>query len=642
MKTEIRAACSNFATTDRAPTPKRCNAHYFRRGDELLREKDEPVRELEKQSHSEVSKDSAVPFSSGRRTLLAGMAASCAGVTASALAPKRLLASSATAAPTNSHPAPASCGRSKIVASDEATVAETSAGKIRGFTRNGVITFKGVPYGASTSGARRFMPPAKPEPWAGIRNALAYGRICPQQDSAHFETDGHNLASHDEDAFLLHHGSAITVPGEDCLRVNVWTPEINGSRKRPVMVYMHGGGYSGGSDHDLLSYEGESLARNHDVVVVTHNHRLNAYGYLNLGAIGGEEFAMSANVGMLDIVAVLEWVRDNIVTFGGDPDCVTIFGQSGGGGKVLALMAMPAAKGLFHRAINQSGPFLKALTPDYSQRVAELLLDELGLSRSQVRELQKLPVDRLSGAAAEAMKKMPGHQPSIRGTYGESGWGPTVDGRVLPSHPFDPGAPGISADVPFITGTDLNEAVSGLDRPDADAMTVAELDRLVKEAFGGDSEAIIAAYRQDYPKATPFGLYATIAASEFRIPAFAQATRKAALGAAPAYTYIYAWRTPVLDNRPGTFHASEISFVFDNAELCDHYSAGDAGAFVLSKQMATAWASFARTGNPNHSGMPHWPAYTAATRATMYFDTPCAVRNNPEGNGLRIITNSPK
>ncbi len=569
------------------------------------------------------------------------MVASCAGVTASALAQTNLLASPALTTPSNPQPAAVPCRSSKVVASDQATVVETSAGRIRGFQRNGVFTFKGVPYGAPTSGSGRFMPPAKPEPWTGIRNALAYGRVCPQEFTAHFDTDGHNLATRDEDAFLLHRGSAIFMPGEDCLRANVWTPEINGSHKRPVMVYMHGGGFSAGSDHDLLSYDGESLARNHDVVVVTHNHRLNVYGYLNLGAIGGEEFAMSANVGMLDIVAVLEWVRANIVSFGGDPNCVTVFGQSGGGGKVAALMAVPAAKGLFQRAIIQSGPFLRALTPDYSQGIAELLLNELGLSRSQVKELQKIPVVRLTGAAVEAMKKMPKPHPSLRGKFGESGWGPTVDGRVLPGHPFDPGAPAISADVPLITGTNLNEFVSGIDRPDADAMTVEEMNRLVNEAFGRDGEAIIAAYRQDYPKATPFGLYATIAASQFRIPAFAQATRKAALGAAPAYAYIYAWRTPVLDNRPGTFHAAEISFAFDNAELCDHYSAGDQGAFVLSRQMAVAWTSFARTGNPNHDALPHWPAFTADTCATMYFDTPCELRNNPEGNGLRIITNNP-
>jgi len=367
------------------------------------------------------------------------------------------------------------------------------------------------------------------------------------------------------------------------------------------------------------------------------------YGYLNLGAIGGEEFAMSSNVGMLDIIAVLEWVRTHIATFGGDPDNVTIFGQSGGGGKVIALMAMPAAKGLFHRAIVQSGPFLKALTPDYSQRVAELLMAELGLSKSQVKELQKIPVDRLSGAAAEAMTKMSKPRISPRDGYGWEtavGWGPTVDGHTLPDHPFDPGAPAISAGVPLITGTNLNESVHGVDRPGITTMTLEEVKQRVLEAYGSDGEAIIAAYRQEYPDATPFGLYAAIATSRWRIPAFAQASRKAALGAAPAYAYIYSWRTPVLDNRPGSFHASEISFVFDNAEICDHYSAGDPGAFALSKQMSTAWASFARTGNPNHSGMPHWPAYTADSRATIYFDSPCEVRNDPEGKGLKIITKS--
>jgi para-nitrobenzyl esterase len=343
---------------------------------------------------------------------------------------------------------------------------------------------------------------------------------------------------------------------------------------------------------------------------------------------------------MLDIVAVLEWVRTHIASFGGDPGNVTIFGQSGGGGKVATLMAMPAAKGLFHRAIIQSGPFLKALSPEYSQHVAELLMDELGLSRSQVRELQKLPVDRISGAAAEAMKKMPKPQTSRRDTFGESGWGPTVDGRVLPYHPFDPGAPAISADVPLISGTNLNESVSGLDHPGVTTMTAEEMNRKVHEAYGNDSEAIIAAYRQDYPNETPFGLYASISTSNWRIPAFAQAARKAALGAAPAYAYVYSWRTPALDDRPGTFHAAEISFAFDNAELCDHYSAGDPAALVLSRQMGAAWASFARTGNPNHSGMPHWPAYTANDRATMYFNAPCEVRHDPEGKGLKIITQS--
>ena len=575
------------------------------------------------------------PYSKERRSFLCSVATAGAGLAGSAILS---LSAEAQRKPEASPKAFAatSCGNSRVIASDK-TVAETTAGKIRGFRRNGVYIFKGVPYGASTSGPRRFMPPASPEPWSGIRNALQYGRVCPNQDCAHFNTDGKNLASTDEDAFVLHRGAAATISGEDCLRLNLWSSEINGSHKRPVMVYMHGGGFSSGSGHDLLSYDGESLARNHDVVVVTHNHRLNVYGYLNLQELGGEEYVSSANAGLLDIVAVLAWVRENITTFGGDPGCVTIFGQSGGGGKVLALMAIPAAKGLFHRAIVQSGPFLKSLSPDYSGRLAALVLAEVGLSKSRVRELQAIPVDRLSGAAAEAMKKMPSHQSSLRQVYGEDNWGPTVDGRILPRHPFDPDAPEVSAEVPLLTGSNLHEIVNGLDRRETQAMPMDELHQLVSQEFGEYSKGIIDAYRRDYPQATPFDLYATIAAASFRRPACEQAIRKAAFRRAPAYAYIYAWRTPVLDGRPGPFHAAELAFTFDNAELCDHYSGGSTGAIVLSKQISTAWVNFARSGNPNHDDLPYWPKYTSERRATMQFDSTCTVRNDPEGQGLRLI-----
>ncbi|HEX3940921.1 MAG TPA: carboxylesterase family protein [Acidobacteriaceae bacterium] len=560
-----------------------------------------------------------------------GIAALGTGLAGAIAAPAKMEALSASDPKNDLPSSAAACGLAKVISSDAVTVVETTAGKIRGYQRNGIFIYKGVPYGAPTSGSRRFMPPVKPEPWPGVRNALQYGWVCPSSDPGRYG---------DEDVFLLHRGSAMQVPDEDCLRLNLWTPEIRGSHKRPVMVYMHGGGYSVGSGHDLLSYEGESLARNHDAVVVNHNHRLNVYGYLNLAGVGGEQYSASANVGLLDLVAVLAWVRDNISNFGGDPENVTIFGQSGGGGKVLALMAMPGAKGLFHRAIVQSGPFLRALSPDYSNKVAGLLLAELNLSSSQLSEIQNLSPDRLTAAAVAAMKKLPQSQRPLHTIFGEDGWGPTVDGSILPHHPFDPVAPAVSADVPLLTGTNLHEFVAGIDHPDAEAMTAAELNRSISGAFGADASAIVAAYRQEYPRATPFGLYATIAASVARIPAFTQAERKAALGAAPAYAYLYSWRTPALDNRPGPFHAAEISFAFDNAELCDHYCAGSAEGLALSRQMGGAWASFARTGNPNHAGLPHWPAYTAATRATMDFDAPSHVRNDPEGAGLRLIAQS--
>jgi para-nitrobenzyl esterase len=258
--------------------------------------------------------------------------------------------------------------------------------------------------------------------------------------------------------------------------------------------------------------------------------------------------------------------------------------------------------------------------------------------KSQVDELQKIPVDRLAGAADEVMKRLNPRDPLVfHHTYGRTGWGPTVDGKILPRHPFAPGAPLESADVPLLTGTILHEGVSGLNHRELTSMTDEELIRRVRAELGERSDAIIKAYRGDYPDATPFEIYAAMAAAPFRQPAVEQAARKAALGAAPAYSYLYSWRTPMLDDRPGSFHACEISFVFDNAELCDHYSGMVPEALVLAKQISGAFASFARTGNPNHSGLPNWPAYTAEKRATMILNSPCTVRNGPEAEGLRLI-----
>jgi len=513
-------------------------------------------------------------------------------------------------------------------------VVETASGKVRGFSSRGVAVFRGIPYGASTTGENRFLPPVKPAPWSGVRNCLSYGHACPQGNSGPIEDDK-DRRNTDEDAFLLYRTNGW-IRGEDCLRLNVWTPSPSAARKRPVMVYMHGGGYTGGSGNDLLSYDGENLARHHDVVVVTHNHRLNLFGYLNLAEAGGERYASSGNVGMLDIVAVLEWVRDNIASFGGDPGNVLIYGQSGGGGKVSTLMAMPAAKGLFHRAVVQSGSGLRSGSAETAAKLAAAVLEELGISPSQLDKLRTVPTSTLCGVQVAAQRRLRGGAPAGSGA-GIGGWGPILDGRIIPAHPFDPGAPGISANVPMLIGTCLNEMVNGTDNPERDTLTDADLLKRVTERYKDKAGDLIASYRKEYPKESAFGLWAAISAAGMRQNAITQAERKAAQGAGPAYVYLYAWRTPALGGRIGTFHSSEIAFVFDNASLCTNYSGGGPEAMALSFRMGEAWASMARNGKPEHRGLPEWPVYNNETRATMVFDNACVVKNDPEGPGLRLI-----
>jgi para-nitrobenzyl esterase len=299
-------------------------------------------------------------------------------------------------------------------------------------------------------------------------------------------------------------------------------------------------------------------------------------------------------------------------------------------------MAMPLAKGLFHRAIIQSGPFLQFESRETARAMVEEVMHQLGLTRGDVDKLQEIPVDRLVGAAAEMISKLSAPSPVFRRSYGLSGWWPTVDGTVLPRHPFDPDAPAVSAHVPLITGTVFNEQTNALDREDGGRMTEAELQKNISEAFGSNGPAIIAAYRRDWQDATAFEIYAAIAAEPFRRCAFEQAARKAALNAAPSFVYIYKWHTPMLDGRPGTFHACDLAFTFDNAVRCFQYSGLRPEALAMSKRIAAAYVAFARSGDPNHSGLPHWPVYTR-NGATMVFDNVCRVRRGLETEGLALI-----
>jgi para-nitrobenzyl esterase len=520
-----------------------------------------------------------------------------------------------------------------LVAKDGAPVVETVSGKVVGYVRNGISTFKGVPYAESTDGANRFMPPVKPKPWSGVRSSRQYGHVAPQAARTGW--------SNDEEAFMFSWDDGTQ--GEDCLRVNVWTPGINDQKKRPVMVWLHGGGFAAGSGQELKSYDGENLARRGDVVVVTLNHRLNVLGYLDLSQYG-EGFARSANVGMLDIVAALEWVRDNIEAFGGDPRLVTIFGQSGGGGKVSLLMGMPAATGLFHRAIVESGSMLRAGSRDRSRQLADLVVAELGLNRSSILDIQILPYEKLSLASANVLRvhtpNRVGGIPNFRRMAEILGLAPVVDGIDIPAHPFDPKASALSAHVPMIIGSTLNEFVTALGHPEFEAMTSADLDGRVSAIYGDKATQVIEAFRKRTPNASAFDLWSHIAAAGVREATIAQATAKAALGKAPAYVYWFTWQTPILSGRPRAFHCAEIPFVFDNTDRCENMTGGGADARALAAMMSDAWIQFARTGNPNHARMPHWQAHSPGQNQTMIFDNRSYLANGPDTEEQKNIADA--
>ncbi|WNG45451.1 carboxylesterase/lipase family protein [Archangium minus] len=488
-------------------------------------------------------------------------------------------------------------------------IADTKSGQVRGALSEGIRVFKGIPYGGPTSGKNRFMPPVPAEPWSGVRDALEYGPRCAQRSAI-----GTAVAREVVAALVTPDNPAIS---EDCLFVNVWTPGVADGSKRPVMVWIHGGGFVEGSGSAAL-YDGTALARRGDVVVVTLNHRLGALGYLYTGGAN----TTSGNAGMLDIVAALQWVRDNIAAFGGDPGNVTIFGESGGGMKVTLVMAMPEAKGLFHKAISQSGALVRALQPEQAAAQAGQLMSELGLKSGDLEALQNLPVEKVLDAQSVVLKKN-------QGTFTfNSPFTPVADGRVLPGNPFDPAAPTLSADVPLLIGSNRDEMtlfLYGLPGFMTDGMARSGMGRLAGDA----KDQVFEHYRGRMPEVSAKDVLISAGSDMFRASSLLVADRKVAQGAAPVYVYLFTWETPVLEGRLKATHALDIPFVFDNADLVPSFTGKDPERFKLAEQMSSTWVAFARTGNPNHPGLPEWPAYTTEQRATLIFDLPPRIENDP-------------
>lgn len=505
-------------------------------------------------------------------------------------------------------------------------VAKTQYGRVRGYIDDGVFTFKGVPYGANTGGENRWLPAKPPAAWDGELPTLIYGANCPQRL--------HNWTP--EQSFLYQWTDGWI--SEDMLKVNIWTSSLSG--KRPVMVYLHGGGFTFGSAYELASQDGAQMARHHDVVSVTVNHRLNSLGFLDVSSIGGPAYADSVNVGMTDLVAALRWVRDNISNFGGDPNCVMIYGQSGGGSKVTTLLGMPSAEGLIHRASAQSGGGGNPPGAEESSEYAKRVIAELGVK--DIAALQKVEWSRLNEVSnAVAAKMNPplgigGPTPAPGTARPRVGAGPTVDGRIITMRSFYDAAPEISKKVPLLFGSVSEEGNSMSSRP-TEAQWLATLTRNYGESKG---RALAEALKKAHPEKSIRTLSYMCGGSGLNSLAIRNnvtrmATLKHKQNGAPAYAWYFTWQSPMLEDA-GAWHTAELAFCFDNTRRCDQGTGNGPQAQALAKKMATAWANFARKGDPSQPGLK-WEPFEPTRCRTMVFDNNCRMVDDPEGAVRKIL-----
>jgi para-nitrobenzyl esterase len=482
---------------------------------------------------------------------------------------------------------------------------ETASGKVRGLISSGIRQFKGVPYGASTTGQLRYRRPQPPSPWIGVRDCFAPGPVSPQAPYDR-DNDYARLIQYDLNV-------AFGGVGEDCLHLCIWTPATAGQNKRPVMFSVHGGAFAIGSGNHPM-YDGAKLAQSEDVVVVTATHRLASFGYLNLADVDPSgEWAQAGVAGILDLVAALEWVRDNIANFGGDPSCVMLFGQSGGGWKVSTLLGMSAARGLFHRAAIQSGSLTAQISREAAAAMAHAFVRKLGLTRATLERIREIEWTELLAAQT---------------VIGAASFAPFLDGVHIDAAPLSEAALARCDQVPLIISTTLDDA--GLFYSDFN-LSKEDLDRLLLARYGAAAKPLGPLYRQYRPAKSPYLLHAQMMTdSGFRRFAHAQAEAKAARGHAPVYMYLWEWESPAFDGKFGAVHAMDVSASFHN-ERDAILGAGSSEAYRMCQDLASTLAAFARNGDPNNARIPYWPRFEAKARATLVFDPRLRIENDPHG-----------